>query len=390
MLGDLAAMDLDAAREAAAAAKAQVAEGLDPAAAKRARRAANIEASASRTVTAAIERFTEERGADWTAATHRAFRRDFAIIRAAIGDVPLALVDRGRLVALLAESIAPDGTGLRQATRIAGLLGSLWRQAGPGSPRFAGWGWPGVDPVVADRLPVAGRHRITARKRVLSEARDPRPLAGASRARPASAAPAGAGFEPRDRRAHRGAGADRRARPRPRPAAGCRRPRRRPYLPHPRGRGPEGKREGTPRRGRRGAAAVEFAVGLLRQALAIRRGAGPHVFEARLGPLVSGDVTRAWGALVKRRAAPSDATPHDLRRSMRTHLGELDHGGSYEDEERLMGHAVGAAVAQAYDRGRRLAKLRPLADTWGERLAAIVGATPAEVVALAPAADGRP
>ena len=91
-----------------------------------------------------------------------------------------------RLVALLADCIAPDGTGLRQATRIAGLLGSLWRQAGPGSPRFAGWGWPGVDPAVADRLPVAGRHRITARKRVLSERRNPRPLAGAGRARPAA------------------------------------------------------------------------------------------------------------------------------------------------------------------------------------------------------------
>ena len=73
---------------------------------------------------------------------------------------------------------------------------------------------------------------------------------------------------------------------------------------------------------------------------------------------------------------------------MRTHLGELDHGGSYEDEERLLGHTVGGAVAQAYDRGRRLARLRPLADAWGARLEAIVGAATADVVALVGA--GRP
>ena len=171
VLGDLDAMDLDAAREAAAAAKAQVAEGLDPAAAKRARRAANVEAAASRTVAAAIERLQRgERARTGRPTPARAFAYDFRAIRAAIGDVPMAVVDRGRLVELLAGLIAPDGRkGVRQATRVAGLLASLWRQAGPGSPRFAGWGWPGVDPAVADRLPVPGVHRLTARKRVLSE-----------------------------------------------------------------------------------------------------------------------------------------------------------------------------------------------------------------------------
>ena len=57
---------------------------------------------------------------------------------------------------------------------------------------------------------------------------------------------------------------------------------------------------------------------------------------------------------------------------MRTHLGELDHPGSHEDEERLIGHAVGSVVARVYDRGRRLARLRPLAEAWGQRLEAIV------------------
>ena len=68
------------------------------------------------------------------------------------------------------DYIGRDGTGTRQATRIAGLLAALWRQAGPGSPRFAGWGWPGIDAAVAERLPVPGRHRLVARSRVLTEA----------------------------------------------------------------------------------------------------------------------------------------------------------------------------------------------------------------------------
>ncbi len=96
-------------------------------------------------------------------------------------------------------------------------------------------------------------------------------------------------------------------------------------------------------------------------------------------------MTRAWGALVKRKAAPSDATAHDLRRSMRTHLGELDHGGSYEDEERLMGHAVGSRWRGPMIAAGGLARLRPLCDAWGARLAAIVGPATADVLPLAPA-----
>ena len=58
---------------------------------------------------------------------------------------------------------------------------------------------------------------------------------------------------------------------------------------------------------------------------------------------------------------------------MRSHLGELDHGGSYEDEERLLGHKVGSQVARVYDSGRRLARLRVISDCWGRRLSEIVG-----------------
>ncbi len=92
----------------------------------------------------------------------------------------------------------------------------------------------------------------------------------------------------------------------------------------------------------------QLAVGLLREALALRAdrgGTGSNLFQARFGQLVSADVTRAWLTLVQQGKAPGDATAHDLRRSMRSHLGELDHPGSWEDEERLLGHKVGNAVA---------------------------------------------
>jgi integrase len=58
---------------------------------------------------------------------------------------------------------------VRRAIRLADLFGQLWRQAGNGTTSRPGWHWPGVDPHVADQLPVPGRHRITSRSRVLSE-----------------------------------------------------------------------------------------------------------------------------------------------------------------------------------------------------------------------------
>jgi integrase len=386
VLGDLAGMDVDEAREAALAAKAQVASGIDPVAAKRARRAANVEAAASRTVAAAIERFVEERGADWTEATRKAFRRDFEIIRDAIGDAPMALVDRPRLVGLIEDYVAASqargSAGLRQATRVAGLLGALWRQASVGSPRYAGWAWPGVEALVAARLPVAGRHRITARRRVLSEGeirdlwlslRAPGPYK-AHRTVMALSLLTGARVGALALLDEADLDLD------PEPVVGTR-----DSGPTFTIRAAEGRKV-TARDRREGADLVlplaPMAVDLLREALAVRR-SGSAVFEQRGGkPLVPGGVTRAWGKLVADGLAPADATAHDLRRSMRTHLGELDHGGDWGDEERLLGHKLGGAVAQAYDRGRRLARLRPLADAWGARLAQIVAAPPAEVARL--------
>ena len=172
-LGDLADISVDSAREAALAAKRQIAEGLDPVAARKARRQANVEAAASQTVSAAIERLVDERSSDWTEGTRQHYRGDFAVIRGAIGDAPLALVERGALVEVingfLADQRRMGASGVRRAARIAQLMAALWKQAGPGGSGRPGWEWPGVDPAVAEALPVPGRHRLTSRKRVLAE-----------------------------------------------------------------------------------------------------------------------------------------------------------------------------------------------------------------------------
>jgi integrase len=124
-----------------------------------------------------------------------------------------------------------------------------------------------------------------------------------------------------------------------------------------------------------------LAVRLFKAALALRRGDGPFVFEGKRPdtPLEPATASRAWAHLAAAGAVPADTTAHDMRRTMRTMLGEIDHPGSFEDEERLLGHSIGSAVSRAYDRGRRLARLRPLADAWGTRLEAIVSGPPAEV-----------
>lgn len=387
-LGDLETMDLDAAREAAMEAKGKVAEGVDPAKAKKAARRVNIVASASQTVGAAIDRFTEEREADWTEATRKHFRGDLAIVRAEIGDAPMALVERQRLVELIGSFLADQRqaghSGVGRATRIAQLLGALWRQAGPGAPSRPGWGWPGIDPQIADRLPVVGRHRLTSRKRVLTDAeiRD---------TWPALRSGDGDGIGPRPRLVlalslvtglRIGALALTRIADLdldPEPIVGAR------------DNGPtiripaEDGRKATARQRREGADLVlplsPLAVALFREALALPRGADrEHVFPGHRGKALSvNTVSLAWAGLVQAGAAPAGTVAHDLRRTMRTGLGEIDHGGAYEDEERLIGHSVGSGVGKVYDRGRRLGRLRPLADAWGSRLAQIVSAPPAPV-----------
>ncbi len=172
-LGDSADMSIEAAREAALAAKRQIAEGLDPVVARKARRQANVEAGASQTVSAAIGRFVEERSPDWSAQTRIHYRADLKLISGDLGDAPMAMVERPALVAFidgfLREQRKQGASGVRRAERLAHILGALWRQAGPGGSGRPGWGWPGVDPAVAGALPVPGRHRLVSRKRVLTE-----------------------------------------------------------------------------------------------------------------------------------------------------------------------------------------------------------------------------
>jgi integrase len=175
VLGGLADMDVEAAREAALAAKRVAATGVDPALAKRARRAINVESGVTRTLRAACERLIEERESDWTTATRTAYTLDLGLIcRTLDADAPLATIERDALVGFIEDHLAEarrKGTaGLRRAVRLADLLGQIWWSAGSGTPSRPGWNWPGIDPRTADRLPVPGRHRITSRTRVLSEA----------------------------------------------------------------------------------------------------------------------------------------------------------------------------------------------------------------------------
>jgi integrase len=383
-LGDLATVDVDAARDAAAAAKTQIANGVDPVSAKRAGRAANIEAAASHTVAAAIDRFVEERSPDWSQATTRSFRGDLALICRTFGDAPLALVTRPALVdflnGFLAEQRATGASGVVRATRVAQLLGALWRQAGPGTRSRPGWGWRGVDPNVAERLPVTGRDRLVSRRRVLSEReiatawqtlRTPHPLVGAG-PRLVLMLSLATGLRIGAIALTRVADLDLD----PEPIVGAR------------DHGPtiripaEDGRKASARDRRQGADLIlplsPFAVSLWREAIALGRGEA-HVFRGTKGrPLSVNTISKAWRLL----DMPPDTVAHDLRRTMRTHLGDMDHGGTFEDEERLLGHVVGSAVARAYDRGRRLARLRPLADAWGRRLAEMVSRPAAPVFQL--------
>lgn len=391
VLGDLATMDIEAARAVALAAKRQVAEGLDPAAAKRARRAVNVEASVSRTLRTAVDRFTDERAVDWAAATQATYALDFRLIVDSLdADLPLAAIERDALVEFidghLAEARRNGKSGVRRAMRLADLLAQVWWQAGPGTPSRPGWGWPGVNPQVADRIPVVGRHRITSRSRVLSEKeiralwpilRDGVPNSGIGPGpRMVLMISLATGLRVGAIALCRVADLDLD----PEPVVGAR------------DHGPtiripaEDGRKATAKARREGSDLIlplsGMAVALFREALALRRDpASPHVFDGLKGkPLLPATASAALRGLRKvSDAVPPDIRAHDMRRTMRSLLGEIDHGGAFEDEERLLGHVVGGSVARTYDRGRRLARLRPLAEAWAERLEQIVSAKPAEV-----------
>jgi integrase len=63
-------------------------------------------------------------------------------------------------------------------------------------------------------------------------------------------------------------------------------------------------------------------------------------------------------------------TPHDLRRTMRTHMGDL--GVSFHVAERCLNHSLGK-IADIYDRGDYLAERRAALEKWSLYLGQLVG-----------------
>ena len=76
----------------------------------------------------------------------------------------MAMVERQALVEFVASFLVDQRKagfeGVRRASRIAQLLASVWRQAGPGTRSRQGWGWTGIDPAVASQP--AGRGPLPA------------------------------------------------------------------------------------------------------------------------------------------------------------------------------------------------------------------------------------
>lgn len=103
--------------------------------------------------------------------------------------------------------------------------------------------------------------------------------------------------------------------------------------------------------------------------------ASEYVFSASAKPL------SAWGKMTDRlrRAAPKVEdrwTLHDLRRTMRTGLGEL--GVEWHIAERCIDHVVGSTAAQTYDRFAYLSQKRDALDRWAAHLRKIVEAKGAD------------
>lgn len=82
------------------------------------------------------------------------------------------------------------------------------------------------------------------------------------------------------------------------------------------------------------------------------------------------------------------ATPHDLRRTVRTHLGATL-GVPPHIAERCLNHSLGK-ITRIYDRGDYLDERRVALERWAEYVAALVEGRQAKVVALAAAKKVTP
>jgi integrase len=86
-------------------------------------------------------------------------------------------------------------------------------------------------------------------------------------------------------------------------------------------------------------------------------------------PVSKSAVTRAVGRNQKHFGLPS-WSPHDLRRTLRTGLGNL--GVADDLAERVIGHAVGTAVARTYNRAAYLEERRAALELWAQHVAKVV------------------
>ena len=152
-------MSVEDARRAALELRDMITSGIDPAAAKLARRQINLVAGASQTVAMAVARFAAERAADWTTGTRRQYAGDLKLIAAEFGAAPMALVERDALAdfvgSFLADQRKAGHDGLSRAVRLSQLLAAIWRQAGRAPARGR----------VGDGLPYTPRPPRTCRSR---------------------------------------------------------------------------------------------------------------------------------------------------------------------------------------------------------------------------------
>ena len=98
-----------------------------------------------------------------------------------------------------------------------------------------------------------------------------------------------------------------------------------------------------------------FSVALFREALALRRGAGAYVFEGHRRQAAGAEHGKPGVAQAGRCGGLADPGRHGRPRSAAHRCGRTSAsstiGGVYEDEERLIGHAVGSVVARSTTAG---------------------------------------
>jgi integrase len=92
-------------------------------------------------------------------------------------------------------------------------------------------------------------------------------------------------------------------------------------------------------------------------------------------------MSRLFGPPISLELPGGEATPHDLRRTMRTHLGDTLSVAPHI-AERCLNHSLGKIV-RTYDRGDYLADRRAALEKWDAYVLRLLDATSTNVVPLA-------